>query len=820
MNAPISSADTMIPNTAASSHVALDESPRVPIPLAQPGTQAEHWFDLLPPRRLDAPANLARHATAHANHEEPGFPAANVIDGVIANASAWISKSKEPRLLTLTWTDVQDIGCIVVIVGREDHGCFVANPGSIRVEQRTHAGDWVAIPGAVRERNEQVGVRFELAAILRTRALCFIFTGHESSVMEVMAYAGPATKAPRTGLEPPVTPLVLLNQVGFDPRDPKRFTAPLAPDGAAFEVRPLAGGPGLFKGVVRGGLGDFSAIGNTTQGVDYVVEVSGCGLSDTFKIEPFLLERCALAPALHFWIDDRSVVGNHTTAACGGAWRDGPYYNYDVPGLVWLYLSNPSYFDQFPVEIDHAADKRRALDPELKLVNDFAADGALEAVRRYYERYTPPFDRSTPDIIQLIHWGVGYVLEHPWCDDAAGDPLCGIVHPQTIEKLAFFLYAYPQIGDRIDRRFYDLTLRFVLDHWNTSRCLFNVFKGVGNFKGRECPGHSVLPNLMMHAVARREGLAIADRFLDAAVRQVEWIVNELDVKDPRVTKGQRMSEHMLITGLWSLLKLHPDRAPAGLRAKIDEWSDTMIARSKNLWDFRKYNDDYWTLPRYELETGAAADESHGGTGWNEPGNVAGFTGVALAAADVVDDSRRAARLRELAASHMDNVFGRNPLGAHFAYRGPLDFPGVKRGFPTKFKDFTCARLDYVRGALSSSAAHEHYPYNPLGGYRHNEGWSAFNAAFNVGLAFLCREHTQLTARFDSTEIQVTLEAPVFGPHADVHVTFSDGRSEKRTLAATSSAQTQFCGRLPAPANGTITLGYGFGLLAKTVTLTR
>ncbi len=798
-------------------------TPCLPIPLvvppAQPSEQAHEWYDMLPPRRLDAPVNLARQATVSASHEDPGFPASNAINGVIANAASWISTTTGPRLLTLTWTEPREIGCIVVIAGSEERGYFRCRPGSILVEQQTAEGGWLAIPGAARERNEQAGVRFELATPVLTRALRFTFTGSDPAIMEVMAYAPPGAEAPRTGLEPPATPTVLLNQVGFDPRDTKRFTAPLAPDGSRFVVRPRAGGPSLFEGVVRGGIGDFSTVSNAVPEADYVVEVIGGGTSDAFRIEPFLLERSALVPALRFWIDDRSVVGTHRSAIGGGAWRDGPYYNYDVPSLVSLYLSNPSFFDQLPVEMDHAADKRRVLDVNFKLVGDCAADGALEAVRRYYERYTPPFDRSTPDIIQLIHWGVGYIMEHPWNDDAAGDPKGGGVHPQAVEKLAFFLYAYPEIGDRIDRPFYDRALRFVLDHWNV-RGLFGVFKGIGNFKGRECPGHSVLPNLLMHEVARREGLPIAERFLDAAVRQVEWIVNELDLQDPHVTKGQRMSEHMLVTGLWSLLKLHPDRAPAGLREKIDQWSDIMISRSENLWDFRKYDADHWTLPRYELAAGAVANESHGGTGWNEPGNVAGFTGVALAAAGIVGDSGRAARLREIAAAHMDNVFGRNPLGAHFAYRGPLDFPGVKRGFPVKYRDFDCARLDYVRGSLSSSAAHEHYPYNPLGGFRHTEGWSAFNAAFNVGLAFLGREHTRLEAESEGDDITVTLDAPVFAPHADVRVTFADGRTGKLALTATSPRQTRFTGRVTAPGSGPVTLNYGFGLFAKTVVLSR
>ncbi|QDU57225.1 hypothetical protein Pan181_34390 [Aeoliella mucimassa] len=41
----------------------------------------------------------------------------------------------------------------------------------------------------------------------------------------------------------------------------------------------------------------------------------------------------------------------------------------------------------------------------------------------------------------------------------------------------------------------------------------------------------------------------------------------------------------------------------------------------------------------------------------------------------------------------------------------------------------------VRGAISSSAASEHYPYNPTAPFRHPEGWTAFNSALNVGLAY-------------------------------------------------------------------------------------
>ena len=39
-----------------------------------------------------------------------------------------------------------------------------------------------------------------------------------------------------------------------------------------------------------------------------------------------------------------------------------------------------------------------------------------------------------------------------------------------------------------------------------------------------------------------------------------------------------------------------------------------------------------------------------------------------------------ARLRELAGSHLDNVFGRNPMGRHLSYGAESDFPGVGQGW--------------------------------------------------------------------------------------------------------------------------------------------
>ena len=64
------------------------------------------------------------------------------------------------------------------------------------------------------------------------------------------------------------------------------------------------------------------------------------------------------------------------------------------------------------------------------------------------------------------------------------------------------------------------------------------------------------------------------------------------------------------------------------------------------------------------------------------------------------------------------------------------FPLIERGWPKKFQDNTCARLETTRGALSSSPGTEMYPFNPGGKYRHLEGWVNYNAAWNVALAYV------------------------------------------------------------------------------------
>jgi hypothetical protein len=284
-----------------------------------------------------------------------------------------------------------------------------------------------------------------------------------------------------------------------------------------------------------------------------------------------------------------------------------------------------------------------------------------------------------------VHWGLGYYLVNPATKDPSGDPLPRQVHSQTVEQFAYLLHAWPQLKQWLPQSFYDRARAFAFGQWESvgllgvdplwdARTYLAVEDVAGPnptggflhpYKGRHAPGHAIEPNLLMYEVARREGDPSAARFLEAAQRQAQWLVDNVDWSDPRTTKGQRMSEFKTITGLVRFLQEHRAQAPAGLAAKVADWARIVVKRSDNPWDFRRFDmGAHWTIP-----------------GLNEPGNLAGFTAVGLAASWVVDDAATKQRLREIAIAQMDNLFGRNPHLAAAPSTPEKGFPLVERGWP-------------------------------------------------------------------------------------------------------------------------------------------
>lgn len=497
----------------------------------------------------------------------------------------------------------------------------------------------------------------------------------------------------------------------------------------------------MFRGQIHGGIGDFTAFRPADRKEEYVVEIHGGalkpGTSDSFMIRADFWKAMFWETAVDFLIDSRSVIGTHPSAYGGCPWRDGTYYDAILPALVMLQRADPECIAAMPRQIDWEADKKRVLDPAFKFdAKNPGSAGVMDVVRRYYTELESPA-ADAPDVVKMIHWGAGYYLMRPSTTDPSGDPDGGMIHPQTVEQVAYVVWAWPELRKWLPASFYEKCRSFCeanwdgslgIDKWWSPSTYLAVAELVGPnptggllhpYKGRHAPGHSIVPNLLMHEVAKRDQLADPDRYLKAAVDQADWIVKNLDWKDPRTTKGHRMSEHRTIPSLVWLLQNYPGHAPAGLKEKIKEWSEVAITRSGNLWDFRRFDlEKEWTIPKL-----------------NDVGNWAATPGIMLSASWVADDPAMKSRLRELAISHADALYGRNPRLAATPHR--IDgFVGLERGWPKKFSDNVCARLELCRGAISSGPGTEMFPFHPEGSYRHAEGWVNYGAAWCLSLAWL------------------------------------------------------------------------------------
>jgi hypothetical protein len=579
---------------------------------------------------------------------------------------------------------------------------------------------------------------------------------------------------------------VLVNQSGYNTAGSKRFTAPLAPAGTPFTVVTDHSGDVVFSGTLEatgdGSVGDFSVFQPATTGNYRIVLATTPSpqQSHVFGIGPFWIERVSYRRMVQFFIDSRSGFGDATSWNVAGgknssgiAWRDSHQFSFELRTLIQWYAANPDAFgpDRMPVEGTY-----------LGLRNSLPAD--------------------TPEIVRLIHWGVDIYLRG------------NLNHTLIKEELAYFLYYYPLYQKWIPLSLYQEARDYLFplwtnparDRWNWydishTADLLQTYTVMGGTKGSLPPGHSIVPNLLMHQIALREGRSDAALYLTAARNQAQWIVNNLDPANPLVTKGQRMSEHILVPALAEFMLRDPATPVTGIDAWLANWTDTVIARSANLWDFRKYSATIWT----------PENVPGGHPWWNEPGNIAGFPASALAAATRITDPAKIARLRQIATSQLDQIFGRNPHNRHFCFRANQathGFEGVETGWFSQHIG-GLGILENARGVLDASAKHPAFPYNPTVSPGYVEGWVAFNSAWNAGMTWAARDRS--TIRFlgngsSNGLIEIELTAPLnfnreLAETATVRITSQNGDAENLVLTETGVDSSVFRGQLALENSG-------------------
>ncbi len=698
-------------------------------------------------------ANLAKGAKITSSSARPGNPAAAVADGLAADDSRWLATQEDPApWVEMTFPKPAIIGVVDVFSGWEKEPGLDGFDLTFEVD-----GKPVSTPhGKVRGLTENAK-RVEVGLENVTKMRLTLAKPGPARIREIAIYEDKVTTlgSGLKGLTLPISTVdrsihqIAVNQVGYETLKPKRFTAPLSPDGTEFSLRAANAPAVFFSGKIQGGIGNFSAFRPKESATRYVIEVRGGslkdGISDPFLIRPNLYQEQFWQAAADFLIDSRSAVGTHPSAYGGSSWRDGTYYDAMIPSLVLFYLADPKRAEAMPKQIDWAADKKRVSAPDFKFNGkDPGAKGFMKPVLAYYELEAPAAD--APDVVKMIHWGAGFYLVNPQTHDPSKDPDKAKIHAQTVEQVAYVVWAWPALKQWLPESFYQKCRDFCFANWTPSLGISPWWEpktylkpedlAEGNpmggllhpYKGRHAPGHSIVPNLLMHEVAKREKRDDAKLYLDAAVMQAEWCVKNLDWNDPRTTKGHRMSEHRTIPNLVWMLQKYPEQAPAGLKEKINAWADVVLSRSENMWDYRRYDmQDHWSVPKL-----------------NDVGNLLSFPACATAASWVMDDPAKKARLEEISSATIDHVFGRNPRLAAAPADPSMGFPEVERGWPVHYKKDVCARLELCRGSISSAPGSEMFPFQPEGSARHPEGWVNYGAAWCISLSYLKFDDSKTT----------------------------------------------------------------------------
>lgn len=499
-----------------------------------------------------------------------------------------------------------------------------------------------------------------------------------------------------------------INQCGYDIDKSKRATFTNGERGTLFYVKDAVTNEIVFKNVIYNQIADFTKF--STPG-EYYLECEGI-VSYNFKIEENRIRNVSIPPALKFMAQSRGDSGIDSHNSTGIGWRDSHQFSFELNSLVMLYMADPEYFENYPKDI-YSVDKCQ-----------------------YSELQT----QNEPDIVWLIKWGA--TRYYDWGVNK------GItLHAQIKGQLAYFLYLYPRIQKYITEEFYTKVRNYTISVWDTATCnkswydettnhdLFQTESVIGTVKGANPAGFSIVPNLMMYEVLKRDGLDGYQRHFDAAYNTCQWIIDEVDLDDPSTTKGQRMNEYITVTSLCYFQEIYPDACPPLLLNKLKRLADIFISRSNNLWDFRQYR----TKGDLSKATSTRWTNDYTGTGGlaNQPGNTAGFASCCYALARVLTDEDKNRRLKQLAISHLDNVFGRNPMGKHMCYKATTDFEDAKSGWPTHLNGV--GNLEWCEGALDGSPKEDSYPYNPDADPGYSESWVAFNTAWNMSLAYLIAE---------------------------------------------------------------------------------
>lgn len=594
-----------------------------------------------------------------------------------------------------------------------------------------------------------------------------------------------------------------INQSGYDTEDSKRATITNVEDGTQFQVKAKTDDSVVYTGTTENWIADFSDF-RPEEKSDYYLECKGKKSYD-FTIAKNWMQHVSVKPALDFMEQSRSDAWEYGKKGIG--WRDGHQFSFELPSLVLQYMANPSYYDQMERNVYRISETE-------------------------YENLRT---QNEPDIIWLMKFGAERYYD--WHVNE-GRALHGLIK----EQLAYFLYLYPEIRAYVTEEDYERIRDMTIEVWEDSTApaaekdmwwniqgekhnLLEVQDVVGEIKGGYPPAHSIVPNLMMYEIVRRDGLGDGEKYFQAAYDNCVYVLEHFNITDTRYSKGQRMSEHVVMENLAYFQEMYPDRAPGNLKSEIARWASVMTARSNNQWDMRMAasvaagdSSDYWTGAKW------AYDQGQWTSIMNECGNEAGLQSAMYAAGRVLGGMEEE-MLQTIGDAAIDNMFGRNPSGRMFFYDAIRDIEGADLGWYKKYAGGNGVLGD-VAGRIDGSPKEASYPYNPDADPGYTEGWIAYNSAWNASLAYEAADKILVSTDVSKVEagnpIQITMTSAANLDYsqvetAEVVVTNTmTGESEKVTVTENAEDGSYFTGTYIVPdTTCKLEISYGYGIFKKT-----
>jgi hypothetical protein len=603
------------------------------------------------------------------------------------------------------------------------------------------------------------------------------------------------------------TVAVLVNQSGYDIGRAKRATIVNTPDETPFFIKDALTKETVYSGKVVNNIADFSNLNPDSKSMYYVE--SGSAISYPFTVANSWIQRVSVPAALAFMNHARNDAWLPGLTSI--AWRDSHQFSFELGSLAMLYMSNPSLYDNMSRTIVHL---------------DLTMFDSLKT-------------QNEPDIIWLMKFAVERYYDLKVNHSHA-------LHPLIKEQLSYFIYMYPHIKAYVSEEDYVRIRDFTIEEWTSSDQtntlkwyeiagekynLMEVQTVFGGIKGSFPPAHAIVPNLLMYEVVKRDRLGGEELYFNTAYKNCEYILDHIDIASPNYSKGQRMSEHIVMESLAYFQEMYPQHAPAKLRTEINRWAKKMIARSANMWDMRMASSvsagdeqDFWTGAAY-----AKANDPQITATMNEPGSEAGIQAAMFAAARVIDDPQVARRLKEIGIAGIDHMFGRNPYGRMFFYDAKRDIEGAHSGWFSKHEVAGNGRLGDVPGRIDASPKESAYPFNPKADPGYVEGWVAFNSAWNYSIAYSAGDDIEISLSKDRARvgelIQIRLRAPINMDSekvetATIQVTDSiSGKSECLSLREESQDSMYFTGEYLISEGMGLEFSYGYGLFKKVAKLT-